>query len=74
MTESTLDCTGMRCPRPIVKLSRAIARMAPGDELVVMADDPAFAADVAAWAQLTGNRLVGIQEGESTIARLKRVA
>ena len=53
-----LDCRGMRCPMPIVKLSMAIKGLYAGNELTVTADDPAFRPDVEAWVKKTGNDLV----------------
>lgn len=44
-----LDCTGLMCPMPIVKLSKAVKALAAGDTVEVTADDPAFEADVKAW-------------------------
>ena len=57
---------------PIVRVSQKIRTMAPGDELVVDADDPAFKADIEAWAQMTGHKVVSLVEGEVTTAVLRR--
>ena len=43
-----LDCKELRCPLPIVKLSKAIKQMAAGQTIVVEASDPAFKSDVQA--------------------------
>ena len=48
MTEK-LDCKGLMCPMPIVKLSKAMKALNSGDTLEVTADDLAFEADVKAW-------------------------
>ena len=74
MPATEIDCRGLHCPMPIVRVSRAIAELACGELLVVHADDPAFSADIVAWAQLTGHELVDIEEGPATTARLRRVA
>jgi len=44
----TLDCRGLNCPMPIVKISRAMKGLVPGDMLTVMASDPSFGADIEA--------------------------
>lgn len=53
----TVDCRGMRCPRPVVELARAASRLESG-ELLLLADDPATEVDVPAWCRLRGASLV----------------
>jgi len=61
----TLDCKGMACPMPIVKLSKAVKEIDGGQILFVEADDPGFEADVKAWCENTGNTLKSLEtEGE----------
>lgn len=57
-----LDCKGLNCPMPIVKISRAIKPLAVGDRLRVLASDPSFKADVEAWAKRLGHALVEFSE------------
>ena len=47
-----LDCRGMRCPIPIVKLAQAIKEF---DEVTLLSDDPATLPDLTAWARMTKN-------------------
>lgn len=61
----TLDCRGMKCPMPIVRISRAYKELEGGQVLAVEADDPAFRADVEAWATKIGARIVEIEETPS---------
>ena len=71
----THDLTGIRCPLPIVKLNQIIADAAPGDVLLVAADDPAFAPDVRAWCRRTGHELIELDQQDGvTSARLRRSA
>ena len=74
MENHELDCCGLNCPMPIVRISQAMNGLEAGEVLKVQADDPAFRADVEAWAQMTGNELLSIDEGPVTIANLKRSA
>lgn len=62
MAEHPLDCKGLNCPMPIVKISRAIKPLAVGDRLVVEASDPSFRADVEAWVKKMGHTLVEVTE------------
>lgn len=45
---STLDCVGLKCPMPIIKLSSESRRIQWG-EIEIQADDPAFPSDLEAW-------------------------
>lgn len=58
-----LDCRGLKCPMPIVRLSVVARDLQVGDELRVDADDPAFRADVHAWARRTGFEIVDFEAG-----------
>ena len=46
-----LDCLGLKCPRPILKLQIKAPSMAPGSILEVWADCPTFEADIRKWAE-----------------------
>jgi tRNA 2-thiouridine synthesizing protein A len=48
-----LDCKGLKCPMPIVRLSVAARELRTGDEITIEADDLAFRADLNAWARRT---------------------
>lgn len=61
-TDSTLDCTKMLCPVPIIKISKAVKALQPGQTLLMLADDPGSRADMIAWAKQTGNDLLEIKE------------
>jgi tRNA 2-thiouridine synthesizing protein A len=47
-----LDCRGMRCPLPIIKLATALKE---SEEVILLSDDPATLPDLSAWARMTGN-------------------
>jgi len=53
-----LDCRGMFCPMPIVKLKKATKEMQPGQVLRLVATDPGSKRDVPAWADKTGNEIL----------------
>ncbi|MCX5758980.1 MAG: DsrE/DsrF/DrsH-like family protein, partial [Candidatus Hydrogenedentes bacterium] len=56
----SLDCTGMQCPGPLMRVKEAVSKLAPGQELEIVASDPGFAADIPAWCRRTGNTLVDV--------------
>lgn len=53
-----LDARGLNCPLPILKAKKALAEMASGEVLRVMATDPGSVRDFQAFARQTGNTLV----------------
>lgn len=53
-----LDARGLNCPLPILKAKKALADMASGEVLRVMATDPGSVRDFQAFARQTGNALL----------------
>lgn len=60
----TLDCTGLACPMPILKLSKALAQSQPGQVIQLIATDRGSKDDVPAFCQRTNNALLGTREEE----------
>jgi tRNA 2-thiouridine synthesizing protein A len=54
-----LDCRGLRCPLPIIRLAQHIGDVAVGGTLAVAADDPAARPDVQAWCRMRKQEYVG---------------
>ncbi len=52
------DASGLACPLPIVKTKKALGDMSSGQVLRVVATDPGSQADMAAFAEQTGHRLL----------------
>lgn len=65
----SLDCTGMRCPRPVIELARRIGEVELGAAVELLADDPAAAPDLAAWCRMRGHALVRSEPPRFTIRR-----
>lgn len=53
-----IDCCGLQCPGPIMKVNEAIGQMDDGQILRVSATDLGFARDIDAWCERTQNTLV----------------
>ena len=72
-----VDSRGKRCPLPIIDLAAA-ARGAPaGTVLVLLADDPAAAADVAAWCRMRGQSYEGsspVEGSDSAVSYRVRIS
>ena len=54
-TNQTLDCSGLSCPMPIIKLSKTIKKMKSEEVLEMIGTDPGSKTDVPAWCEKTGN-------------------
>lgn len=68
-----LDCSGMQCPGPIMKVFETMKGLENGDVLEVTASDPGFMKDIEAWCRRTGNVLLGKeQRGNDFVALVKK--
>lgn len=71
--DKVFDASGLACPLPIVKTKKALADMAPGQVLRVLATDPGSVSDMAAFAEQTGNALLSTaEEGGKFVFFLKK--
>ena len=72
-TNKEIDTRGLNCPLPILKAKKALADMASGQLLKVLATDSGSLRDFQAFAKQTGNELVEQQTvGEEFIHILRR--
>ena len=56
--DKEIDTRGLNCPLPILKAKKALADMASGDVLKVVATDPGSVKDFDAFANQTGHTLL----------------
>ena len=56
--DQVLDCSGMLCPMPIVKVSKAMKELQSQQVLKLIATDPGSPPDMEAWSRQTGNELL----------------
>ena len=66
-----LDCRGMSCPLPVIRLANAIADVAVGGTVAVVADDPAARPDIAAWCRMRGQEYLGEDEAPDGVPRFR---
>ena len=55
---TTVDCLGLACPIPVVRLARAVASVEVGGLVELLADDPGARVDIPVWCRLKDQRLV----------------
>ena len=68
-----LDARGLNCPLPILKAKKALAEMASGEVLRIVATDTGSVRDFQAFAKQTGNVLVGqSQDGGEFVFLMRR--
>ncbi|MBV8666429.1 MAG: sulfurtransferase TusA family protein [Burkholderiaceae bacterium] len=71
--QKELDARGLNCPLPILKTKKALAEMASGQVLRVLATDPGSVRDFQAFAKQTGNELLShTAEGKEFTFLMKR--
>ncbi|MCQ4637960.1 DsrE/DsrF/DrsH-like family protein [Anaerovorax odorimutans] len=70
-----IDCCGLQCPGPIMKVNEAIRSMEEGQTLRVSATDLGFARDIDAWCGRTGNTLVKTEkQGKENLVYIRKGA
>ena len=72
--DRVLDCSGLSCPLPVIKTSKAIKEIEIGQVLQMIATDPGAPPDMEAWCRQTGNEMVqSYQENGKFVFFLRRV-
>ncbi len=56
----TVDCLGKACPVPVLDLANAVAGMAVGEEVVLVADDPGATVDIPVWCRMRSQQLLDV--------------
>jgi tRNA 2-thiouridine synthesizing protein A len=62
--DKEIDTRGLNCPLPILRAKKALADMASGQVLKIVATDPGSVRDFQAFARQTGNQLLAQQTVE----------
>lgn len=68
MSERELDTRGLLCPLPVIRTQNAVAHLAPGDTLIVLASDPGALHDIPAWCRVHGHEVVATQREGNRIS------
>lgn len=68
-----LDCSGLQCPGPIMKVNETIRGMKEEEVLKVSATDLGFAKDIEAWCRRTGNTFIKTErKGKENIVYVRK--
>ncbi|MBL9028512.1 MAG: DsrE/DsrF/DrsH-like family protein [Myxococcales bacterium] len=75
MTEQQIiDCRGLQCPEPILRLASAARKVSGVGTIVVRADDEAFPLDVKSWCKSSGAELLKLDRTVDGFAAEIKVA
>jgi tRNA 2-thiouridine synthesizing protein A len=70
--DKEIDTRGLNCPLPILKAKKALAELASGQMLKILATDPGSVRDFQAFAKQTGNELVEQQTAGADFIHVMR--
>jgi len=68
----TLDARDLFCPSPVLKAAQEMDKLAPGQILRVLANDPAAEEDIKRWAKRAGHTLLEFTKEGHDLAFLVR--
>ncbi len=68
--KETLDCKGLSCPMPMMKLAKAMKSLNSGEVIEMLGTDPGTKSDIPKWCDKTGNVLVQEEELSDGIHRV----
>jgi tRNA 2-thiouridine synthesizing protein A len=72
MATTKIDATGLKCPQPILKITAALPKLAPGEILEVSGDCPTFEQDVRKWCDRMKKTLLAIRpEGDAKVVQIQ---
>ncbi|UZD92013.1 sulfurtransferase TusA family protein [Cognatishimia activa] len=62
-----IDALGLLCPLPVLKLRKRMMPLSSGDQIVLIADDPASIVDVPHFCNEQGHALIKSHEENGAI-------
>jgi tRNA 2-thiouridine synthesizing protein A len=65
--EKVIDVRGLFCPEPVFRTKIEIEKLASGDVLKVLADDPESEEDISRWISRTGHQLLSINKTQNDL-------
>jgi TusA-related sulfurtransferase len=70
--EKEIDLTGLYCPMPVIRAREEISHITVGDDLRILADDPAAEEDLKRWATRSGHEVLGSSKNGEIISVVVR--
>jgi tRNA 2-thiouridine synthesizing protein A len=72
MVLKEIDLTGLYCPLPVIKARDEIVSVAVGEDLKILADDPAAEEDLKRWASRSGHEVLSCRKNGEVITVVVR--
>ncbi len=63
-TDHTLNAVGLRCPEPVMMVRLTIRKIAIGETLLIICDDPSTARDIPSFCRFMEHELIAKQVDE----------
>lgn len=57
-----VDATAVSCPMPVIELSKAVEQLELGEQIMLLATDPAARVDVPVWCRMKRHRLLEVDD------------
>ena len=70
----TIDVRGLFCPEPVFRTKIEIERLAAGDMLKVLSDDPESEEDISRWIKRSGHELLSLNKTQKDLEFLIKKA
>ena len=72
MSHHELDARHLLCPMPVIRAQQQVARLRPGDTLVVRATDPGALHDIPAWCRVHGHEVLETRrDGNEIVVKVR---
>jgi tRNA 2-thiouridine synthesizing protein A len=72
MTLTKIDCSGMRCPQPVLKLAVETAETQAGTVIEIIGDCPTFEKDIRTFCERRKKTLLAVRaEGAQTVIQIQ---
>jgi tRNA 2-thiouridine synthesizing protein A len=63
----TIDVRGLFCPEPVFRTKIEMEKMATGDALKIVSDDPDSEEDISRWVQRNGHKLLSLNKNQQDL-------
>ena len=70
--DHTIDVLGLRCPEPLMMVRLKMRKIAAGETLLVVADDPATIRDIPSYCRFINHELVASKTDDTPFKYLIR--
>ena len=58
----SLEAQGLRCPEPVMMVRKTVRKMAEGETLLVLADDPSTTRDIPSFCRFMDHTLLAARQ------------